>query len=86
MSPLNWTPRKQWAAIDRRDNFGIDVVIDKSAAGFTWWIDVLDRGLGQTHAEYSAQPPARSLVEAKRRAAQQVDALIDRLTRARGGA
>ena len=83
---LVWKKRQQWAAIDRRHNFGIDVVIDKSAAGFTWWVDVLDRGIGQTHAEYSAQPPARSLVEAKRRAAEQVDTFIARLVHSRGGA
>lgn len=86
MKPLTWKPRKQWVTDDRRDNFGIDVAITKSKAGFTWWIDVLDRGIGQSHADYSAQPPARSLVEAKRRAAQQVDAMIERLARARGGA
>ena len=84
-APLVWVPRKQWAVHARRGIFGIDVAITKSEAGFTWWIDVLDRGVGQSLVDFSAQPPARSLAEAKRRASEQVDALIERLTRARGG-
>ena len=83
---LLWTKRQQWTASTRRNFHAIDLVITKSDAGFTWWIDVLDRGIGQTHEEYSPQPAARSLTEAKRRATEQADALVERLIKARGGA
>lgn len=87
MSALEWLPRKQWTTGFSRDGWSIDITITKSPFGdgtWTWWVDA--SGFNMGHEEYSTQPEARSLTEAKRRAVAQGEALLERLQKARGAA
>ncbi len=87
MSALNWKMRRQWVSQIRRDGINVDITITHTAkeSSWTWWLDTFDR---TTHCsvEHFAIPPAISLTEAKRRSAQDADALLSRLIAARGGA
>ena len=87
MKALEWKKRQQWTGQVRSAGITIDIVITRFEGDSTygWWLDAFDRTRMVSFEEHSGEP-ARSLVEAKRRAAQQVDTFIARLIHNRGGA
>jgi len=87
MTPLDWKQRKQWVTHIGHSGIDVEVTITRSLSEVTWYwhVDGFDRSRMTSHDEFCAAP-AWSLTEAKRRSAQQADALLVRMLNARGGA
>ena len=87
MSALIWSHRRQWVTHLGHSGLDIEITITRFAAEsqWYWYVDGFDRSRLATLSEFS-KSAASSLTEAKRRAAQQADALLVRMVAARGGA
>lgn len=87
MSTLNFKMRRQWTAELRGPELAVSVEITRheDALSFVWWCFGIDFKTDAQPEEFSLAP-ARSLTEAKRRSAQDAQAMARKMIAARGGA
>lgn len=83
--------RRQWVALVQHDGLAADITITRhdwtaTSRDFGWWVEVSNPVDGMTLRSECHATVARSLLEAKRRAAQHAKELIARVIAARGGA